>query len=278
MVTMVRRLRSHVALVLGTVLVTATVVGGVSYAFASSDGTGTTFYGCASTATGAIRAATIRAGQPPACKTTETLESWNAAGPQGPQGPQGQVGPVGPASVVNVTGGADCPKPPQPPSNPANMPPSRAFLAIPSIPGDTTDARHARQIDVVSWSWGAAAGANALAGCGGRAGTPSLLDLTVVKRIDKASPLLAQAGMEGTNLDTITLRLGNGSFDYLTLALDTAIVSSYQFNGGANQTVPTETVTFTSSRVTYTLVQQQADGTPGTPISFCYDAQIPVTC
>lgn len=262
-------LRSRAAVAAITFAATAVAVGGVGYAVASSSpGSGATFYGCASS-TGAIRSSSIRVGTAPTCRTGETLQTWDQQGPQGAQGPVGQ------ASVVNLTDAADCPKPPPAPTDPATAPASRAFLDIPSIPGDSVDARHANQIDVVSWSWGAVNGSGA---CGTTPKGGAFLDFEIIKHVDKASPGLAKATVNGTNLSTITFRLSNSQFDYLTLALDNAVVTSYQFVGGGNNVLPNEKVTIASSHITYTLTPQRADGTPGTPISFCYDTQGQVAC
>ena len=45
------------------------------------------FYGCSNNNTGKVRKLQVNA--PPACRSTETLRTWNQDGPEGPQGEPG---------------------------------------------------------------------------------------------------------------------------------------------------------------------------------------------
>jgi hypothetical protein len=91
------------ALLCGALLVTA------QPAAAAANGVlpaGTIYFGCVTTATGAIRIVTAST----TCKSTEHKIQWDQTGPQGPAGPQGAKGatgaqgPAGPAGAQGATG------------------------------------------------------------------------------------------------------------------------------------------------------------------------------
>ncbi len=86
-------------------------------ALASSVGLGATayadvYFGCSKNATSKIRPSSVMVDATPACKSTETLRSWNETGPQGPQGDPGitschpeefdGVIPAGTYGVINM--------------------------------------------------------------------------------------------------------------------------------------------------------------------------------
>ncbi len=60
----------------------------------------TIYYGCVTTATGAIRIVTAAT----TCKTTEHKIQWDQTGPQGPAGPAGPTGPQGPKGATGAQG------------------------------------------------------------------------------------------------------------------------------------------------------------------------------
>lgn len=68
------------------------------------------YFGCFKNTTNKVRPSSILVNQTPACKTTETMRSWNQEGPQGPQGPPGitnchpeEFPGVAPAGTFGVT-------------------------------------------------------------------------------------------------------------------------------------------------------------------------------
>ena len=62
------------------------------------------------------------------------------------------------------------------------------ILKIDGVDGESTDGKHAKEIDVESWSWGATqTGASASRGAGGGAGKVSMQDFHVTKKADQVS-------------------------------------------------------------------------------------------
>ena len=70
---------------------------------------------------------------------------------------------------------------------------SDIFAKIGDIKGESADAKHKDEIEVLSFSWGVTNAASSVAGGGGGAGRATFQDLSIVHTIDKASPRLLHA-------------------------------------------------------------------------------------
>src|SRR5919197_1518553 len=64
------------------------------------------------------------------------------------------------------------------------------FLHVDGIKGESRDAQHKDDIDVLAWSWGASNSGSAHMGGGGGSGKVNVQDLSITKYVDKSSPLL----------------------------------------------------------------------------------------
>jgi type VI secretion system secreted protein Hcp len=79
------------------------------------------------------------------------------------------------------------------------------FLKIDGIDGESQDDRHAREIDVLSFSWGESNAGAAAHGGGGGAGKVSMQDFHFTMRLNRASPLLARACATGQHIKSAVL-------------------------------------------------------------------------
>ncbi len=103
------------------------------------------------------------------------------------------------------------------------------FLKIDGIDGESTQADHRGEIELLSFTWGASqppAGARAA-----RSTRASLNSFTIVKRLDKASPKLMQACATGRHIPNVTLAMGGMKY-----AFHDVVISSCR-NGGMTETV-----------------------------------------
>src|SRR4051812_28230983 len=109
------------------------------------------------------------------------------------------------------------------------------FLQLDPIKGESTDAKHKDQIDVLSWSWGLTQSGSFHSGTGGGAGKVSVQDLSFTHYIDKASTDLLQACTTGQHINkgTLTVRKAGGkdALEYLKVTLEDVLVTSVH-NGG----------------------------------------------
>ncbi len=276
------KIRKQATLLVIAVVATAVVAVGVTAAVTAGASTGgTTYYAC------------IRSGKlvdvgvaAPSCPGGASQISWNSQGSAGPTGPQG---PVGQASVVNAPAASDfaaaCPQPPPPTSDGGTPSPSgvHAFLNIPGIPGESTDSTHTGQIDVLSWSFGMAGPTNgqgcvashSSTGQGGVSGQ----QLSIVKNVDKASPMLMVSSGDGGHISSMTLSLhkGTSSADYLVFTFSNVAVTSVQWahdgSGG-----PQEEATFEYGHLSVSYAPQNPDGTLGSRVLGCFDIDLQQSC
>jgi type VI secretion system secreted protein Hcp len=128
------------------------------------------------------------------------------------------------------------------------------FLKIEGVDGESTNAGHKDWIDIQSWSWGVSPPSTS--GVGSGLATGRLVGhVTVVKRIDKATPLLFKRCSDGTVLALATVELARpGGPTYLKYELKEVLVSSIAHGDVDGDGVPEETITldFTATKLTYT--------------------------
>src|SRR3990172_6782436 len=100
------------------------------------------------------------------------------------------------------------------------------FLKIDGVEGESTDKVHGKEIDVLSWSWGASqSGSMAMGGAG--AGKVSMQDFTFTKSLDKSSQKLFEAIATGKHLKEAKLVLrGSSSMEYLVITFSDVLISS----------------------------------------------------
>jgi len=143
------------------------------------------------------------------------------------------------------------------------------FLKIDGIKGESTDDKHKDWIEVLSYTWGVAqmASATASSSGGGAVQRADFQDLTIVKLMDSASPLLFLNCAEGTHIDEVVLELcraGGNKLKYMEYKLKDVVISSVSVGGGGGGE-PTESVTFNYAeiRVTYTKQKRKGGGAGG---------------
>lgn len=150
------------------------------------------------------------------------------------------------------------------------------FARIGAIKGESRDARHRDQIDVLAWSWGVSQSGTAGHGGGGGAGRASFHDFTFTHHIDKASPLLMKACATGEHLrdGVITVRkAGEGQQDFLVITMTDLLVSSVAPSVTAEGDTTLESVVLTFAKVDLEYKPQKPDGSLDAGVHFIYDVQ-----
>jgi type VI secretion system secreted protein Hcp len=152
--------------------------------------------------------------------------------------------------------------------------PAPAYMKLGDIKGEATDTDHKDWIIIESWSWGES---NA-----GVVGVPTsekanFQDLTVTKRIDKATPKLMLACASGQQVTSGTLVFttrapGAADDTYLRYELKDVLVSSFQHGGGAaDGSLPTESISLNFSKIEMTYYYDDPAGGDPLPISEGWD-------
>lgn len=144
------------------------------------------------------------------------------------------------------------------------------FAKLGDIKGESLDAKHKDEIEVLSFSWGVA---NAAAGGTGRTGKATFQDLSIMHTIDKASPALMKACATGKHLPEATItqrKAGKGQQEYLIIKMNDVVITSVVDDTPTSQP-GTETVTLTFSKVALEYKPQKADGSLDAGVFFKYD-------
>ena len=127
-----------------------------------------------------------------------------------------------------------------------------AYLVIDGRPGPSTSKKDA--IDILSFSFGASQTAVIGAGSSGgeaRAGRASVSDVTIMKVLDKVSPLLFDDCVTGNYLKKVDIiydkPMGDNQEDYYKIHMEDALITSIQHSGSSEN--PVESISFAFSKV-----------------------------
>src|SRR5690349_11163242 len=164
---------------------------------------------------------------------------------------------------------------PRPAARGSRVMASSIFARIGTIKGESRDARHKDEIEVLSWAWGMSqSGPTHAGGGGGGAGKVTLQDLTFTHRVDKASPGLMKACATGVHTKdaTITVRkAGKGQLEYLVITLSDVLVTSVFTSVTAEGDATVENVGLAFGKVDLEYKPQKPDGSLEAGVHFTYD-------
>ena len=137
------------------------------------------------------------------------------------------------------------------------------FLKLEGVDGESKDDSHKKEIDVLSWSWGASQSGTGHVGGGSGAGKVSVQDLSVTKYVDSSSHLLLLDCCNGQHIKKGTLvvrKAGATPLEYIKHTMEDIIVSNIHTGGSGGEDRLTETVTLNFSKFKYEYTPQKADG------------------
>lgn len=144
------------------------------------------------------------------------------------------------------------------------------FLKVDGIPGESVDAKHKGEIDVLAFSWGVS---HAGTSGSGRAASKALFeDLLVVARTSKASPLLWLACAEGAHIKSAVLtcrRAGKAPVEFLQILLTEVVVSSYEIDGDEEPPLDQIALAYAKIETRYTPVGPTGKAQP--PVKAVWD-------
>lgn len=137
------------------------------------------------------------------------------------------------------------------------------FLKLGDVKGESVDAKHKDETDILAWSWGMSQSGTAQMGGGGGAGKVSVQDLSLTKYVDKGSPVLMVACCNGKHFKEglLTVRkAGENPLEYIKISMKEILVSSISTGGSGGEDRLTENVSlnFAEFKVEYT--PQKDDG------------------
>jgi type VI secretion system secreted protein Hcp len=149
------------------------------------------------------------------------------------------------------------------------------FLKLDGIPGESTDAKHKDEIDVLAFSWGVSQAKAPGSGGGGGSGKAVFDDLLVVARTSKASPKLWLACASGQHIKSAVLtcrKPGKAPFEFLKITLTDVLVSSYEIDG-SDEEPPLDQVALAFAKVETVYTPQDPSGKAGPPVKAGWDVK-----
>jgi type VI secretion system secreted protein Hcp len=147
------------------------------------------------------------------------------------------------------------------------------FAKIGDIKGESVDAKHKDEIEVLSFSWGVAnAGPTAP---GGGAGKATFQELSIVHGIDKATPALLKACATGVHIKDATIthrKAGKGQQEFLIVKLNDVTITAVS-HAGAEDSPYAESVNLKFAKVDLEYKAQRPDGSLDVGQHFKFDLQ-----
>lgn len=147
------------------------------------------------------------------------------------------------------------------------------FIKIDDVKGESQDAKHKDEIDVLAWSWGMSQPGSFHGGGGGGSGKVSVQDLSITKYIDKSSPNLMLYCSNGSQYKEakLTVRKAGGKepLEYLIITMKDVIVTSVNTGGSGGADRLTENVSLNFREVHTDYQAQKPDGSKdGGPVKY----------
>jgi type VI secretion system secreted protein Hcp len=151
---------------------------------------------------------------------------------------------------------------------------SDIFAKIGDIKGESLDAKHKDEIEVLSFSWGVSNAASMASVSGGGTGKATFQDLSFVHTIDRASPVLLKACATGLHMKEATIthrKAGKGQQEFLIVRMNDVIITSVTHEGSGGASGYPESVKMAFGKVDLEYKPQKADGSLDAGIHFNYD-------
>ena len=147
------------------------------------------------------------------------------------------------------------------------------FIKIGDKKGESEDAKHKGEIDVLSWAFGCSQTGTSAVGGGSGAGKVSFSDFSFSMYTNKASPELMLACASGEHIKEAVLvarRAGKEQQEYLKITMSDELISGFHVSGSADA-LPVESITLNFSKLKTEYKPQKADGTLDAAVSAGWD-------
>ena len=156
------------------------------------------------------------------------------------------------------------------------------FIKIDGVKGESQDAKHKDEIDILAWSWGATNSGSTQSGGGGGSGKANIQDISITKYVDKASPLLLGKVCQGEHIKEATLTVrkagGKNPVEYIKITLSDILVSSISTGGSGGADRLTENISLNFAKFKFEYTPQKADGSAEGTVPFAYDIKANKVC
>jgi type VI secretion system secreted protein Hcp len=149
------------------------------------------------------------------------------------------------------------------------------FLKIHGIEGESEDASHQGEIDVIDWTWEVSQKSSVHMGAGGGAAKATVEDFQFSHFIDRATPNLTLYCLTGKHIDEVVFyvrKAGEKPLEYMTLTMHDAIVTKVASQGQHHgEERPLERVRLSFARLKQEYVVQNAQGGSAGAVTATFD-------
>jgi type VI secretion system secreted protein Hcp len=152
-----------------------------------------------------------------------------------------------------------------------------AYLYVDGVAGPSSS--RTGSIDILSFSWGVSQTSTYGAGASGKeskAGRADFSNLSIMKVLDKTTPLLCDACASGDIIKKVYILydkpVGDKQQSYFRIWLKDALITSVQLSGSNEN--PTESVSFAFQAVEYAYAPEKDDGSLDAAIRKGYDLEL----
>ena len=149
------------------------------------------------------------------------------------------------------------------------------FAKLGDIKGESPDAKHKDEIEVLSFSWGVSNTGSTGSGGGGGGATGKAVfeDLEIVHGIDNATPALLKACATGQHIKDATIthrKAGKGQQEFLIVTLNDVTIAAVSHSGDDAEPY-VEAVSLKFAKVDFHYRKQRSDGSLDPGEHFKYD-------
>jgi type VI secretion system secreted protein Hcp len=148
------------------------------------------------------------------------------------------------------------------------------FLKIDTVPGDSHDAHHPNEIEVVSYSWGES-NSSPMTASGTGVGKVHIEEFHFVAVTSSASPklmLLCANGKHVASAVLVARRPGSSQQEYLKVTLNDVTVAAYHVSASSGE-VPLDEVSLRCSKFQIEYRPQKATGALGAAVHAGWDVK-----
>lgn len=148
------------------------------------------------------------------------------------------------------------------------------FLKLTGIRGESRDASHPDEIEVLAWEWSADRPLTSRSNTGSTGGKCRANDRTIEHYVDRASPILMLHCLKGNHIEKAVLvarKAGGMPLEYLKITLNDVLITRIISVANLNMARPREEVQFSFARIQQEYVVQSAHGGNGGMVTAGYD-------
>lgn len=151
------------------------------------------------------------------------------------------------------------------------------FLKVNGIDGESMDADHKNEIEVMSWDWQILQDSNMHTGSGGGSGKATVKDLNFIHAVDRSSPNLMKFCLTGKHIPEAILvvrKAGGNPLEYLKITMNDVVITNVQPMGSNLETRITEKVSMSFAKVKQEYTVQNQQGGSGGAVTAGYDIKL----